>query len=200
MVTDYIIDGSDPQATMVSDGSKGDNIKGHIQIYSTENAPTYEFTYWSGRLINDLEGNVYPVLVRSYATIGSEGVKWSSVPDKNGNRQLDLTDFLLIRQSEGKIRVDSLIGLLPSEADTSHEAYVEFAQKLCDIDILRKIKQMGCKITSPFKFKLTKALLLKRSKAINAIEKKDFEEAIKKAEKQYQKWATIFDKLNTEGE
>ncbi len=199
-MANILIDNSDPQVVIESDGSKGKDIRGQIQVYSTEDAPTYEFTYWNGRLTNDTQGNVYPNLVRSYATIGSEGVKWDSATDANEKKQLEISDFLKVRQSEGKIRVDSFIGLLPEDAGLSHEAYVEFANTLCDIDILRKLKQHGCKVTTPFKYKISKALLLKRAQAKTTTEKTDYDKAIIKAEKGYQKWAKIFEQLNNEGD
>lgn len=195
MQTNYLIDSSDPQATITSDGTMGPAKYRSVQVYSTEKAPTYEMTYWNGRLTNDTQGNVYPSLSRAYATIGSEGVVWSSIVDDNGDRELDLTQFLLIRQAEGKIRVDSIIGLMPEDAEHSHDAYVGFCDKLCDLESLKKLKGMGCKPAHPLKYKLTKALLNKRAKATNPIEKKDCEDAIKKAEKGYQKWQKLFEAL-----
>ena len=55
---------------------------------------------------------------------------------------------------------------------------------------------MGCKVTTPFRYNITKALKLKRGQASNSVEKKTYDDALKKAEKGYQRYAKMFEQLN----
>lgn len=201
---DYLIDTTDP----ICVGAKVSNVpnkvnEGEIVIWNENidqpelgSYPIFGFTFWNqGAIINDGLGNVYPDLISARGTIGSRGVAWSNVKNKDGSRNLDFTGYLEWYQACNQIRVDQLIGTMPKHAEKNKAAYVDWANKLKNKDLLLKLmRDAQGKLEFQIlehNFKPKGMILYAIAEAKNEMQKKRYEAASEKAEKGYQEWLNL---------
>lgn len=105
-----------------------------VVVMPTDPFPTHMIVLWSGKIRNDAHGNVFPDVTPSVICLGQPGVKKSHIPG-----ELDYTEFLSIKQEEGFIRIDQIIGLPPVGYETNREASVKWARTLLTEENLLKL-------------------------------------------------------------